>query len=116
MLRRADAETGGVALFGDGEDFGLAIDMPGDDVAAEFVTDLQRALEIDGAALFPGADRRQAQRLFPGFDLEPATVAACFRQARDGQADAGMRDRGAHIYGRGIVAGGHAQLDAFLQG
>src|SRR6478752_3726428 len=50
MLRRTDAETGGIALFGDGEDLGLAIDMAGDDVAAQFVADLQRALEIDRAA------------------------------------------------------------------
>ena len=50
--------------------------MPGDHVATQFVTDPERALEVDGASYGPVADGCEPQRLLPGFDLEPARIVA----------------------------------------
>jgi hypothetical protein len=59
--------------------------MTGNHVSAEFVADLERALQIDARAPAPVANRRQAQCLGRGFDGKPAAVA--FLAARDhGQA------------------------------
>ncbi len=64
---------------------GDAVDMAGDDVAAEFVADLQRALEIEAGAARPAADGGDPQRLGGGIDREPgacrpAPVSTTVRQ------------------------------------
>ena len=79
--------------------------MTGGHVAAEFVADFQRALEIDARAPPPAADRRQAQRLGGGVHRKPAEVALL--AARDhGQADAAAGDRCADADAVRIIAAG----------
>ena len=51
-----------------GKNLRHAVDMAADHVAAELVADLERALEIDAAALPPSAERRDGERLGP--DIE----------------------------------------------
>ncbi|MCY1236365.1 hypothetical protein D9M72_490160 [compost metagenome] len=84
-------------------------------MAAELVANLQRPLEVDPRALCPARNRRQPQRFFPGLDLEPALVAAGFRQGGHRQTHTGMGDGGAHVDGLRIIARGNTQLDAFLE-
>ena len=84
---------------------GKAVGMAGDDVAAELVADLERALEIDARARSPAPTRGHAQRLGGGIDREPGAVAV--PAARDhGEAHAAAGDRGADGDGVRIVAAG----------
>ena len=53
------------------DDGGDAVGVAGDDVAAEFVADLQRALEIELRARRPVLRGGHAQRFGGGIDLEP---------------------------------------------
>ncbi|GMA73820.1 hypothetical protein GCM10025880_02370 [Methylorubrum aminovorans] len=76
--------------------------MAGDEMAAEFVAELERALEIDPRALAPGTDRGAGQGLGGGIDREAA--AGPVRLHRDGrEAGAGAGDRGAERNSSGIV-------------
>ena len=84
---------------------GEAVGVTGDDVAAELVADLERALEVDPGAAPPAPDRGEPQRLGGGIDREPGAIAVL--AARDhGEAHAAAGDRGADRDGVGIVAAG----------
>ncbi len=48
-----------------------AIDMAGNDMAAQLVAGLERALQVDALAGLPVAQRRLAQRLVGDIDREP---------------------------------------------
>ena len=67
---------------------------PRDDMAAELVADLQRALEIEPRALLPAPGRGHPQRLGGGIDRKQVRLPP-LAGLDHGQADAGMRDRGA---------------------
>ena len=99
--RRADVEARArsprVIAAGDGiagEDLRHAVDMARDDVPAELVADLERALEVEARARPPCADRGAGKRLRGGVDFEPAAVRAP-ADRDDGEARAGAGDRGA---------------------
>src|ERR1700704_2945694 len=64
----------------------------GDDVPAEFVTHLERALEIDARTPLPGSDRGHAQGFGGSIDSEPGAVAVPAAPAHR-QADAAAGDR-----------------------
>ena len=91
--RRADVEAGASAprvlarrhlLARD--DLGDAVHMAGDDVAAELVADLERALEIDPRARRPVADGGARQRLGRGVDVERSSRRrAARRRPRSGK-------------------------------
>src|SRR5688572_2944999 len=82
--------------------------MAGDDVTAEFVADLQRALEIEFCALAPVLGRGHAERLVRGIDVKPG-LAAFDAGGDDGKTDAVAGNRGAIGDGGAIVAAGDAQ-------
>ena len=105
MRRRAQAEADRLAFLLAGDDLGHAIDMARDDVAAQFVADLERPLEIEPCPLNPCVGRGQAERFFPGLDLEPAGVRANVWQGDDRQARAGTGDGGTDL-DRGRIVGG----------
>src|SRR5262249_2995168 len=86
------------------EDGGYAVDMARDQMAAEFVTELERALEIDRPTRAPLAQRSDREGLGRGFDGEPARPLVHHRQAT---AIAG--DRGAERDAAGVVAGGEGE-------
>ena len=68
--------------------------MAGHDMAAEFVADFQRPLEIDPCSSAPLADRGELQRLGRGVDLEDRALAS-FPRRDDGEAGPRAGDRGA---------------------
>ena len=90
--RKHEARHVGQVLARD--DLGKAVDVAGDHVAAEFVADFQRPLEIDPRAVPPAAGRGDAQRLGGGIDGKPG-AAVLLAGLDHGQADAGAGDRGA---------------------
>ena len=87
-------------------------------MAAEFLADLERALQIDPRAGLPRADIRLRERLGRRFDLEDAAGLAirARTQGGHGQADAGAGDRGADRDCRGVERAGdrHVQVAALL--
>ena len=86
-------------------DIGEAVDMAGDQMAAKFVAQLERALEIDVRAVPPAADGGDAQRLGRGVDRKPG-AAILLAGADHRHADAGAGDRGAFDqFGARIAAG-----------
>ena len=82
-----------------------AVDMAGDDMAAQFVADLQRAFQIDARAVLPVAHIGETDRLGRGIDREPGAsaiqpVSTTVRQIA-GAGDRGAdRDRGAVVAAR----------------
>ena len=64
--RRLERHAQGFALAGDACQFGRAVDVAGDDVAAQFVADLERAFEVDG--VLDNAEAEQ-ERVFSAIDL-----------------------------------------------
>src|SRR4051794_18567602 len=85
-----------------GNDGGEAVHVAGDDMAAEFVADLERALQVHARLRRPCADRRQGQGLGRRIHVEPAAaVAGSDRNHGEARPPAG--DRGAKRDGRGIV-------------
>ena len=92
---------------------GDAVDMTSDDMAAQFVTNLQCAFEIEPDAGRPGARRCHAQRFGCGIDRKER-AAARFAGLDHRQADAGMRDRSAdRDAGAGIATGDLQPAQAF---
>src|SRR5258707_14272877 len=81
---------------------------PRHDMTAEFVADLQRALEVELCALAPGFCGRHAERLGRGVDIEPG-LAALDAGTDHREADAVASDRGAISDGCAVVAAGDAQ-------
>src|SRR3546814_19019380 len=70
--------------------------MAGDDMAAEFVTDLQRAFEVQAAAGVPHSRRGARERFGARVDREPMT-AGVRSLVDDGQARARAGDRPAKV-------------------
>ena len=79
---------------------GEAVDMAADHVAAKLVADPQGALEIDLRPLAPAAERGHRKRLRADVEGEPRALAERF-DGDDGQAHAGVGDRGADRDRRG---------------
>ena len=77
-------------------------------MAAEFVADLQRPLEIEFCTLGPVFCRGHAKRLGRGVDLEPGFVTLNARTDH-GEADPVAGDRGAVGDGGAVVTAGNAQ-------
>src|ERR1700738_2220247 len=77
--------------------------MAGDDMAAEFVADLQRALEIEPGADGPMLRGGHAECLGTGIDIEPGLVTLNTR-GDHGEADAVAGDRSTVRDGRAVVA------------
>src|SRR6185437_1228825 len=76
------------------EDFRHPVDMAAHHVAAELVADLERALKVDVVPRPPLAERRHRKRF--GADVERDGRTGLKRlDADDGQARAGIGDRGA---------------------
>ena len=91
-----------------GDDRRDAVHVARDDMAAEFVADLERALEIDPRPDLPVANRRAVEGFGRRIDLEPAAVAARL----DGdhrQAGSAAGDRGAERDRRRVVDGFNPQ-------
>ncbi len=89
------------------DDASDAVGVTGDNMAAEFVADLQRPLEIEFCALDPVLRRGHAERLGGGIDFEPGPAA--FDAGSDhSKADAVAGDRGAVGDGWPVVAAGDA--------
>src|SRR6185436_20159316 len=86
---------------------GDAVGVAGHDVAAEFVADFQRALEIESGSLAPVFRRGHAQRLGGGIDVEPG-LAAVDAGSNYGQADAVAGDRSPVRNGRLVITAGDA--------
>ena len=106
-LWRADVETGrgapGIGWIGRDRlmlhDLGDAIDMARDQMAAQFVANLQRAFQIDALAGLPAARQGLRQRLRRRLDMEDAArlAIAARRERRDREAHARAGDRGADV-------------------
>ena len=74
-------------------------------VAAEFVTDAKRALQIHPIARFERAQCRQRQTL--GRNLDDVTHAALLRRRfHHGEAAAVVRDAGANLDTSGVIRAG----------
>ena len=69
-----------------------AIDMAGDNMAAEFVADLQRAFQVELWCPRPSVRPWSAERLRRGIDVEPGAAASA-PEVDHGQADAVAGDR-----------------------
>src|SRR5256885_15041318 len=76
-----------------------------DQVAAQFVAELECAFEIDFRSMAPTASRGEPQGLGGGIDREPG-AAVLLARADHGQADAGAGDRGAFDDRGALVATG----------
>ena len=76
----------------DGRD---AVDMAGDDVAAELVADLERALEIDARCRCPIAEAVVASSVSGAASTSKTRSPSWPSRRDDRQADAGAGDRGA---------------------
>ena len=76
LRRRAERQPRHVGQILALDQFGEPIDVAGDDVAAEFVADLERTLQIDRRPGLPCADRGDRQRLGGRIDLEDLAIAA----------------------------------------
>jgi hypothetical protein len=79
--------------------------MPRDNMAAEFVADLQCALEVEFCPFSPVLGGGHAERLGGGVDLEPG-LAVLDAGADHGQANAVAGDRGAVGDGGLVIAAG----------
>ena len=101
--RRLERHADGFAFGHEAHQFGDAVDMAGDDMAAELVADFIGPFEIDRIANFPVAQRRLRQGFARGRDREPAILRRALVDHRHAGARAG--DRGAHLDGRDIVMG-----------
>src|SRR5690606_29265045 len=75
----------------------LTVHMAGNDVPAELVTHLERALQVDLRALFPASRRGKTERLLPGLDLEPALIGGSLGQGDHGKADTGACNGSADV-------------------
>src|SRR5262249_10262242 len=82
-----------------------AVGMAGDDVSAEFIAKLERALEIDARAFLPATDRGHPQRLGGGFDDEPG-AGALLAMGDHSQAHAAAGNRDADVGGIRTIATG----------
>src|SRR5271170_1508118 len=82
--------------------------MPGHDVAAEFVANLQRALEVEPGAGSPVFGRGHAERLGGGVDIEPGFVSLDAGR-HHGEANAIAGDRGAVSDGSAVETARDAQ-------
>ena len=103
--RRAQHEARHVGHVLARDHAGDAVDMAGDQMAAELVAEFERPLEIDARAVAPAPDRGDAQRLRGGIDRKPG-AAVLLAGADHRQADAGAGDRGALLqFGARIGAG-----------
>ena len=81
--RRAQREPRHVGQVLARENFGDAVDMAGDDMAAQLVAELEGAFEIDAGAVAPAADSGQPQRFGRGVDRKPgAAVLLAGRRRR----------------------------------
>ena len=69
-----DADALRIAFVADADDPAGAIDMAGDDMAAEFVADLQRAFEVQAAASGPHALRGAGDGFAGNVDREPVAA------------------------------------------
>ena len=90
-----------------------AIDMAGDDMAAEFVADFQRALEIDAFVprdQFATVVRASVSAAASTSKTRPAVLA---RDRDDGQARARTGDGSAERDAVGVIAAGDAQPPQF---
>ena len=113
IARRAQGQPRHVGQVLARDKLGDAIDMAGDDMAAQFVAHLQGAFEIEPGARRPCAGRRHAQRFGGGIDRKER-AAALFAGLDHREADAGMRDRSADgDTGAGIGAGDLQPAQAF---
>ena len=101
---RLQHEAQGVAVRPALAERGHAIDMAGDQMAAEFVAKPQAPLEIDGGAGPPSTQGRRGEGLGGNIGREPAGALL-----HHGEAAATASDRGADGDGAGIMAGGDLQ-------
>ncbi len=86
------------------DEAGEAVDVAGDDVAAEFVAGFQRALQVDARAGLPGAERGAGERLVGDVDVEGAAAGRGYNLGgREAGAVAG--DGGAERDGIGARSG-----------
>ena len=106
--RGAQVEPRHVGQIVTADDNGDAVDMAGNDMAAEFVADFQRPLEIEPGADTPMPCRGHAQGLGGGVDLEPGPAAG-HAGSDHGEAHAVAGDRCAVDDAGAFVAAGDAQ-------
>lgn len=88
--RDREGQADRFAVGPDRREFADAVDMAGDDVAAQLVADFQRPFQVDPRSGVPGAESRLRQGLARGLDHEPARPLLDHRQA-----DAAMGNGGA---------------------
>ena len=69
--RHPEAEAARVALPLDRDDLGQPVDVPRDDVPAQFVAEPERPLQVDARARPPGSQGGALERLGGGLDHEP---------------------------------------------
>src|ERR1700733_9244834 len=84
------------------QDLGDPIDMAAHHMAAEFVADLQRPLEVDAPARPPSAKGRHRQRLGADVESERGTLPPRL-DANQCEAWARIRDRGSQRNCSGVV-------------
>ena len=104
MLRRLEREAPALAVGADVDEASEAVDMAGNDMAAELVAGTERALQVDPLAGRPGAERRFRHGFVRHIDRE-AGAGAVGRDRRGGQADAIAGDRGPDRDPRGDISG-----------
>src|SRR5688572_28618882 len=94
-----DGQAGRIALRGNRLDPADAVDVAGDDGAAQLVADPERPLEIEPALFGPHARSGTSPSLRGDVDGEPASALV-----DDGQADARTGDRGAEVDPGHVIA------------
>src|SRR6476469_6569510 len=92
LCRRVEGEPRHVGQILARHHCGKSVGMASDDMPAEFVTHLERALEVEARAPLPGPNRGHTQGLRGGINGEPGAVAVP-SAPHHRQADAAASDR-----------------------
>src|SRR5215211_6166064 len=69
--------------------------MAADDMAADFITEVHGAFEVDARSLCPAAERRSFAGFGRGLHRKAAALGTPFGCLDDCEANTGTRDRGA---------------------
>ena len=93
LVRRAQRQPRHVRQVLARGEFGNAIDMAADQVAAEFVAEAKRAFEVELRARLPGPGGGHAQRLRGGIDGKEAAIAVAAHARRRSGKDPSRRSR-----------------------